>query len=334
MCDRNDQGQVIDPIFGELIPDEYVVTFEQNGVEFCLDLRVLAEDSYRSGKYLNPLNRQELPVDLRGRIDTYIQQQQVQVQLDLPFASMSSITVSKFDSIAKMLIDVYTSNNARERIGYDKLFLIINGVQSEIPSTNMVIADLPGMSTASRMTLLLDRTYLGFNHEDRGRFLAYARQNNIEWLEDLMNAILEYEFDYTTPNIPQLDRLRNNEDVLAYINAGYIVNVHIVEYLQARIPGLNLPALYRAAIDPYNYNAGFLHYTSIYNINEDQDSAMEEDEWEISDEEFDLQEVERTPGPPAISRVQRTVTIIDRSFDDDIDADMIIEEDSDFEFDV
>lgn len=98
-CDRDADGNVIDPYTHTEIDEEYLVSYISNKKRFCFDIRSVARAVY-SGDTRNPLNREKLPQDLLDRAGEYISLLSRNVK-----AGDSRIKVV-FDSVFDVLVKV------------------------------------------------------------------------------------------------------------------------------------------------------------------------------------------------------------------------------------
>jgi hypothetical protein len=69
----DDEGNIIDPITLDLIPDDRCILFEQNNVTFCFDIEFLSQYVHRAG-YINPLNKLPFDTNIIYQLDQYIQE--------------------------------------------------------------------------------------------------------------------------------------------------------------------------------------------------------------------------------------------------------------------
>jgi hypothetical protein len=86
-CKTDDYGTVIDPISLEEIPEEKLISFEENGKKWCFNIESLFEYTER-GQFINPLTRNPLDEKTRGQIEEYKQKER-EVIVTVRFSSRS-----------------------------------------------------------------------------------------------------------------------------------------------------------------------------------------------------------------------------------------------------
>lgn len=68
---QTEDGDVVDPISGDIVAPERVVTLRESSVSFCFDLLTLYKQWRASGKLQNPTTRAALPVAVVNRVMAY-----------------------------------------------------------------------------------------------------------------------------------------------------------------------------------------------------------------------------------------------------------------------
>lgn len=69
-CQKDADGNVVDPITLQEIPEERLLTFMENGKKYCFDIEALAEYT-RRGRPENPLTREALSEAVQEQLQTY-----------------------------------------------------------------------------------------------------------------------------------------------------------------------------------------------------------------------------------------------------------------------
>lgn len=85
-CDRDENGDVIDPISLEPVHMDRLMTIIQNGKTFCFDIASLANYVRVSGKYINPSTRQRLPDQVIEALDQYNKEQSIRMTVTSLFS--------------------------------------------------------------------------------------------------------------------------------------------------------------------------------------------------------------------------------------------------------
>lgn len=152
-CERDDEGFVIDPISLDQVPENRVITFEQFGVTFCFDIESLSTAVAQSGRFLNPLNRQQLPQSVINAVQEYRLNRDIQIIVHYVHENRSiAITVSKLSSIGDVLMAVYTRGLRRIPLG-GHVTISHNGIGIARPENiynyplNSTIGDIIGNAT-------------------------------------------------------------------------------------------------------------------------------------------------------------------------------------------
>jgi len=71
MCERNEEGNLIDPVTYNIIESENLITFEQNNKMFCYDIDSLYKSNRGKTIPINPLNRQPLDIFVVEKLMLY-----------------------------------------------------------------------------------------------------------------------------------------------------------------------------------------------------------------------------------------------------------------------
>lgn len=277
MCDRDDDGNVIDPIFSEVIPDEYVVTFTQNGVQFCLDIRVLAEDSYQSGRYENPLNRQTLPEDVVSQVREYMQAQEVRVTgsiRSVPF----EFTISRFENLGRLLTLLYRDARFPERLGYDGIYIRVGNSVMDVYDVDLSIPirDVLTLSGMEVFPVVFSRLTPEERQENYQKLLTYIERNDIGWLKSQIELARQVDAKVqSNPSDLELIQLMiDNKDKLSAetLRTGlYRLTTDAklrVSDIERFLEQLSFPAdfMFVAAIDPYNIREDHPGYRPLFSI--------------------------------------------------------------------
>lgn len=106
VCDRDGDGNIVDPITQEIIPIHRVVTFEQLGIQYHLDIDTLYRYYRETLTLTNPYNRQPLPEHVASRLKTEYRLTIV-VTMISPEGSMESAYVSPHTTIGSIITTLF-----------------------------------------------------------------------------------------------------------------------------------------------------------------------------------------------------------------------------------
>lgn len=70
-CEKDEEGNIIDPITTEPIPRNRLVSITEGKKVYCFDLDSLYKSYRSSGKFINPFTREELPAEIKKKIQDY-----------------------------------------------------------------------------------------------------------------------------------------------------------------------------------------------------------------------------------------------------------------------
>lgn len=273
-CDRDEEGNIIDPITLDTIPIDRLITFEQLGRTFCFDIDSLSTlDST-----INPLNREPLPIHVINSINRYRDGKMILVYID---GTTNSIMTLPNNSIGNVIIEVYRSRNEMERIGSDDIHYG-NGV-------SLYDRDLtsPIDSIASGRSIRLRIVPLERYRAHRMRTLyRYSISNHITWLSEIIPEIYHRdpiiipsdpmdELIISSYMINGLERQPHVSDI--YFTTGITRLLHdakisakfalvMEKYIITRGNGrwdMLLPILYSRVVDPHTLPEDHDYYTEL-----------------------------------------------------------------------
>jgi hypothetical protein len=112
-CQENDDGNVVDPITLDEIPEELLISFVENKKKYCFNIRTLAEYARRS-KAQNPLTRNALLPEIMRRLEEYEEKERFVVSTihvsgenSTDFITDLEVRHPKGDAFGELIIDVY-----------------------------------------------------------------------------------------------------------------------------------------------------------------------------------------------------------------------------------
>ena len=131
-CYRDSDGNVIDPITLEPIPDRRLVKVFEHNNAMCFDIKSLATNAMINGSYENPLTRQQFPRDVIRNIDRYILKNSFSITD--PISSGPDVTVFKDTRLFKIPLIIMKDivGNLGGLFDYNILFVDKNGVNHSI----------------------------------------------------------------------------------------------------------------------------------------------------------------------------------------------------------
>lgn len=106
-CDKDDDGNVMDPISKEEIPEGLLLSFIENGKKYCFNISYLAEYSRRA-RPENPLTRQPLSEEVQMALQTYEEQERSLISnVVTSFTEELQIRHYKDEPLGELIINVY-----------------------------------------------------------------------------------------------------------------------------------------------------------------------------------------------------------------------------------
>lgn len=109
-CDKDDEGNVLDPIFHDEIPEELLFSFIENGRKYCFNIRTFAEYVRRS-RPENPLTRRPLSQEVVNALEEYEERERFLTSLVSFYfeghPSVMPVRHIKGDSFGELIINVY-----------------------------------------------------------------------------------------------------------------------------------------------------------------------------------------------------------------------------------
>lgn len=140
-CQKDEKGNYIDIITNEIIPENNLIKFKQNGIEFCFDFMTLGNYKIKGNleKYMNPYTKQELPEDVVKEIEYKLSKYSYTVTLEY-FTFIKRI--KKILLIAKkefLLEDILVNISVNteddltmEQILISKIMITVNGEKEKL----------------------------------------------------------------------------------------------------------------------------------------------------------------------------------------------------------
>lgn len=101
----DEQGNIIDPISLDLIPENRAILITQKNVTFCFDIDTLAQYVCISG-YNNPMNREPFDKDTINQIDTYILERTRYIPVCRDGFICAYITIYKWNKISDLVTKI------------------------------------------------------------------------------------------------------------------------------------------------------------------------------------------------------------------------------------
>lgn len=101
----HENGQIIDPITGDPIPEQYLVSIRELGIVYCFDLRTLYQNYKISSKFINPFTRAMLSPKVQNLIKQYQIANTVEFTIHIPKLGKDFInTIDRDDSLGDLLL--------------------------------------------------------------------------------------------------------------------------------------------------------------------------------------------------------------------------------------
>lgn len=101
-CQQDDSGNTVDPFTLQDIPEEFLVSFEENEHRYCFDIRSVAKTIVQ-GSFSNPLTRSAFPDAVIQQAQIYIQSLTKTLYVGEERVPISTSLDSNFDMLIKIL---------------------------------------------------------------------------------------------------------------------------------------------------------------------------------------------------------------------------------------
>ncbi len=202
-CEKDEEGNIIDPISAEAILPDRLVTIRERTKDkikvFCFDLDSLYNYWQASGKYENPINRQKLPDNVIERIRKYALEKLTRVYFrsDLEIYP-TELTLERDAELGKILFEINEQINipdlkGRQNLGNLMLTFEVEGKVSRIFSYDLTTPMNSlnfGKNFVFTVSDLTNDPYINIKHgELYPKIYKYASGKGIEWAENLIPEI-------------------------------------------------------------------------------------------------------------------------------------------------
>lgn len=279
-CPMED-GEVIDPILGDPIPEKYLITFKENGKIYCFDVRTLYKAWDASGKFLNPYTRTELSRRVQNAIQKYGEESKTKFVVHIPKFNRDFTSQIGRDQTLGDLLWIFVSNVPIDRYrdieGFKKfnLLLHLNAGQRSIYEFDLETV-LNVLNWTDYVLTLQDignlPNYKIFIGNMYPKIYAWASGKRFEWAESLVPDI------YKVPPEPEDEPLSENRALMRDIIKHYNKTPEklfskMVEYVDGDEPKITADdARYLASLleeSPYKERLEHLIYSRVvdkYNL--------------------------------------------------------------------
>lgn len=102
-CSTDENGNIIDPITGEIIPEDRLITVPEPPIYYCFDIETLYRE-VQEGRTRNPYTRNPLPQKVLDEIQAYGEKIKLEFMV---YELYPSIETSKLDRIGDLMLSVY-----------------------------------------------------------------------------------------------------------------------------------------------------------------------------------------------------------------------------------
>lgn len=178
----------IDPITYDVISPDRLILFVQLGKEFAFDIDSLSQHVKISGRYENPLNRLELPGEVRTRIDEWLRLSEIPVTFVLDENRQMSLRIDTNDDIGTLIVSLI-QRYSDPASALDQDIYIQDGSLYQYHLTDQIKTIMTRESLTVRTRPFSSETRrssaIGDLHE-------YCVSKHIDWLTDII------ESDYIT----------------------------------------------------------------------------------------------------------------------------------------
>jgi hypothetical protein len=125
-CQTDDYGTIIDPISLEEIPEEKLISFEENGKKWCFNIESLFEYTER-GRFINPMTRNPLSDEVTKQIKKYKEEEReivVTVRFDKEFMREYEFEMKfiRGFSYAELIVEIFRVWNIAHQSSSPELF--------------------------------------------------------------------------------------------------------------------------------------------------------------------------------------------------------------------
>lgn len=193
-CEKDDDGQVIDPLTYEPIHPDKLITFNQHGVTFCFNIDSLSQSVNAIGP-INPMNRVELPSIVMTKINTYMERNKVFIR----YSDGYRFSISKSDPIGLILLAILRHESKVDRIGLDEI-LITSPIH--ISLYDLDLSRQIGDYQVKEMDISMGIMGITAPSTRFKNIYTYASNYHIDWILDFVPEI--YWEPFITPKAPRL----------------------------------------------------------------------------------------------------------------------------------
>lgn len=152
-------AQEIDPISQDYIPEEYLISFNEEGKRFCMDIRNLYHSSRLTGRWINPITRRALPSEVVAELEEFGRQLALQVNI----ADAVHVTLESYQTIGELILEVVRNIPGN---------LLENATTYDIIANNESLYDYD-------LEELLENVFTGQIYADYQRFEPEVRETSL-----------------------------------------------------------------------------------------------------------------------------------------------------------
>jgi hypothetical protein len=231
-CEKDEEGNVIDPISAEIIPTDRLITIKEGKKVFCFDLDSLYKFYRSSGKFINPINNVELPKDVITKIRNYAERNLVTIIFKSEYdIRPTELTLPRDTELGQILFDINEKINipnlrGRQNLGNLMLTFDIEGKTQRIYQYDLTIPmnNLNfGKSFVFIVSDISKDPYINIKHgELYPKLYKYASGKNIIWADhaELIPEIYRSDPSPQEPASGPKD-LKEFSDILLELNDPY-----------------------------------------------------------------------------------------------------------------
>lgn len=251
-CDKDEEGNIIDPFTVEPIPRERLVSIKEGAKVYCFDLDSLYKNYRGSGKLINPFTNKEFPAELVKKIRDYGERNKTTVRFVSPLKpglEPRELVMDRDAELGQVLFDFNEKVSepymrGRQNLGNFMLNVKIDGKNHRLSeydlTTPMNTLNFGGPFVFTVQDLQLDpyrRVKIG---ELYPRIYKYASGKNIPWAET--NLIPDiYHGDPPAQDQPGANDLREFTEILVDLDdptgiADFVVNQEQLKILAEDVP--------------------------------------------------------------------------------------------------
>jgi hypothetical protein len=254
-CEKDEEGNIIDPFSSEPIPKERLVSIKEKEKVYCFDLDSLYKNYRSSGKLINPFTNNNLPDNIVKKIQSYGQKNKTLVTFkpNIPAVGFGpkELEMDRDTELGQVLFDFNERSNigtyrGRQNFGNFMLIIRSDGKAKKISDfdlttpMNSVKFDKPFEFIVQDLTLDPYRKIkLG---ELYPRIHKYASGKNIAWAEtNLISNI--YHQNPPAQERPGANDLKEFADILVDLENPGDIAEYVVDEKQLKILTEDTPIL-------------------------------------------------------------------------------------------